>query len=76
MGLLYGRAGRLNTKKAGFWPGQVVDKYIFICYLVMSAALLAMGHPRELLMRPYWAQYARCIVYYSESLWKTFIGPR
>jgi hypothetical protein len=22
MGLLYGCAGRLNTKNAGFWPGQ------------------------------------------------------
>ena len=59
MGLLYGRAGRLNTKNAGFWPGQVVDKYIFICYLVMSAALLAMG--TSVLMRPYWGPI--CPVY-------------
>jgi hypothetical protein len=23
MALLYGRAGRLNTENAGFWPGQI-----------------------------------------------------
>jgi hypothetical protein len=23
MGILYGRAGRLTAKNAGFWPGQV-----------------------------------------------------
>jgi hypothetical protein len=28
MGLLYGRAGRLNTKNAGFRPGQKIDRFL------------------------------------------------
>jgi hypothetical protein len=28
MGLLYGRAGRLNTKNAGFRPGQEVEALV------------------------------------------------